>query len=202
MYVIVVAAGGCGAFGSATYLGPGGGGGGAGALTMGYQANTVYNLVTAGMPLNQQAGNSSSFKNLSGFGVTSTGGGVGLRSSTVRAAQGSSTNTLTGVTFVSTSGGTGGIEGNYNGADSSGILITIGATSYRYGGGGKAGTVTTTAGGRAGVDGIGATANFSQRYGESATTPGSGGGGGCKNAQNNTGSFGARGTIIITFTTI
>lgn len=210
MYVIVVGAGGGGAYAApANNLNGGGGaGGGSGALTMFYTDNTTFNISVALQPGAGGLGGNSSFKNSDNtLGVTSTGGTGGNRTAGVNAAAGTSSNNFTTfISFVSHTGGYGGsrdsgglgINGGNSGSTTN-SLITVSGTSYKYGGGGRGGNASY--GGRAGLNGIGATlANGTNTFGQSATTPGSGGGGASISAGSNSNSLGSRGEVVIIFT--
>lgn len=210
IYVIVVGGGGDASVGSGIIYSPGGAGGGTGALTMSYIETTSCSITVARASstfVNGATASSSSFL-INSKGVTSTGGVGGARQSSVAPAGGSSSCSLPG-TFVSATGGNGGLNYNKvntigvgNGGDSSGV--TVNGTFYRYGGGGKAGYAYNVNGygGKAGSNGVGATSyRTSGQGGESATTPGSGAGGGAySDGASQTYGKGGRGEVIITFT--
>jgi len=208
MYVIVVGAGGGGSFAATGLNGGGGGGGGSGALTMAYTANTTFNIVVPTQTIANADGGNSTFKNSNNtLGVTSTGGIGGTRGAGVNAAAGTSSNTFTThISFISQTGGYGGSRdagglgrSGGNSGSTTNSLITVAGSPYKYGGGGRGGD--NSYGGRAGLNGIGATlANSTNSFGENASTPGSGGGGASQTKTSNNNSLGSRGEVLIIFT--
>jgi hypothetical protein len=201
LYAIVVGGGGSGSNGNASLIGSGGGGGGFGYVSFSYVMNNTYDISVGGIG-QSSAGGTSFFRNLTGSGVTSSGGKMGTTGSAIRALSGTCTNNGPG-TFVSRAGGSGGVIGGVvNGNNSSGS-ITVLAVTYNFGGGGRTGTGTVSdpnnKGGNAGLNGIGGTTLTSSGAGGAATTPGSGGGGGARYTSG-VGGAGGPGLVIVTFT--
>jgi len=209
MYVIVVGAGGGGAYAdglTGNSHGGGGAGGGSGALRMAYTANATFNIVVPIQTGANADGGDSTFKNSNNVGVKSTGGKGGDPNGYNATAGESFNGFTTYISFTSQTGGYGGSGdgGRYgrNGGNSGNTttpLITVAGTSYKYGGGGKAGDYL--AGGSAGLNGIGATErNGTNSFGQNASSPGSGGGGGSDYNFVNTNCLGSRGEVLIIFT--
>jgi hypothetical protein len=222
--VSVICVGGGGGGGGASFgggipfTGPGGGGGGNWQTSDNFTAQTYTITVgkggtggTGGSPGGD--GKTSSVKTTDDSDIvvcTGGGGGDGGTTSTPGSAGYNS--------FPSNNYGSGGQGGNANATNGNkgnnsasysneNITVPTNLQYYiksKYCGGGAGAGLSNTIGGGSGIDGLGGNPNThsSTFNGENATTPGSGGGGGCYNQStgtNTTGGNGADGIVIMYF---